>query len=56
MKPTHHYDFCGRDIVADDVEYPDGCPGFGDECPNCGATSNDYQHEFGIDEPWVKTR
>ena len=50
---THHCDYCSRDIVA---EYDDDEFGMTStaRCPHCGASSNDYQHEFHIDEPWVK--
>ena len=45
---THHCDFCNTDIVPEDI------PG-GLACPHCGASNMDYQHEFGIDEPWVQS-
>lgn len=43
---THHCDFCGVDV---DAVGDDPCA-----CPSCGVTEYDWQHEFGIDEPWLK--
>ena len=53
-EPTHHCDHCNKDIVP---EVDDPCGSVSEaaaRCPHCGASDLDYQHEFGLDEPWVK--
>ena len=50
---THHCEACQRDIVADYDEDSFGMTSTA-RCPYCGASSNDYMHEYGVDEAWVK--
>ena len=47
---THHCDFCNRDVEADFDEQT-----YVARCPRCGVTDMDYQFEFGIDEPWLRS-
>ena len=53
--PAHRCDACQKNIVADYDEDSFGMTSTA-RCPWCGASSNDYQHEFGHDEPWVSLR
>jgi hypothetical protein len=51
LEPTHHCDYCNRDIIPD--ERDDEFGPTGDlYCPHCGAHGN--ATDFHVDEPWIK--